>query len=71
VSARIVASNGNLILLCDVGDRNSDAVIKLNTTRVERDNLIRLNSFVLQFADIWREGLSTARLEQLGPRLVS
>jgi hypothetical protein len=70
-AARIVASNGNLILLCDVGDENSDAVIKLNTVQVPRGSPVRLNSFVLRFADIWRESLAATRLEQPGMRSLS
>jgi hypothetical protein len=46
-SARIVASNGNELLSCDVGDLNSDAVIKLNTTKIYRGGPVRLKSFRL------------------------
>jgi hypothetical protein len=46
-SARIVASNGSELLSCDVGDENSDAVIKLNTTKIYRGGPVRLKSFRL------------------------
>lgn len=46
-SARIVGPDGSEILSCDVGDENSDAVIKLNTTKIYRGGPIRLRSFRL------------------------
>ena len=46
-TARIVGSDGREILSCDVGDANSDAVIKLNTTRIFRGGPVRLKSFRL------------------------
>lgn len=46
-SARIIAINGGEILACDVGDMNSDAVIKLNTTKIFRGGPVRLTSFKL------------------------
>jgi hypothetical protein len=46
-SARIIASNGSELLSCDVGDLNSDAVIKLNTTKIYRGGPVRLKSFRL------------------------
>jgi hypothetical protein len=70
-SARLVGASGSLVLLCDVGDENSDAVIKLNVTRVDRGAGVRLNSFVLRFSDIWAEGLAARRLEQPGMRSLS
>jgi hypothetical protein len=35
------------VFSCDVGDQNSDAVIKLNTTKIYRDSPVRLASFRL------------------------
>jgi hypothetical protein len=46
-SARIVAANGGEIFSCDVGDENSDAVIKLNTSMIYRNGPVRLQSFLL------------------------
>jgi hypothetical protein len=47
-SARIVAMDGSEVLSCDVGDENSDAVIKLTgTTMIHRGQPVRLNSFRL------------------------
>jgi hypothetical protein len=45
--ARVLASDGSEIFHCDVGDENSDAVIKLNTTSIFRGGPVRLNSFKL------------------------
>ncbi len=45
--ARIVASDGSPVFSCDVGDEKSDAVIKLNTTRIFRNSPVRLHSFRL------------------------
>lgn len=45
--ARILGSNGSEIFSCDVGDLNSDAVIKLNTTKIYRGGPVRLTSFRL------------------------
>jgi hypothetical protein len=45
--ARIVASDGSEVFSCDVGDENSDAVIKLNTTKIYRNGPVRLHSFRL------------------------
>jgi hypothetical protein len=45
--ARIVGADGTEIALCDVGDENSDAVIKLNTTKIYRGGPVRLSSFRL------------------------
>jgi hypothetical protein len=47
LQARILASNGNELLSCDVGDLNSDAAIKLNTTKIYRGGPVRLHSFRL------------------------
>jgi len=46
-SARIVAADGSEVFSCDVGDKNSAAVIRLDTTRIFRDGLVRLHSFRL------------------------
>jgi hypothetical protein len=47
-SARIVAMDGSEVLSCDVGDENSDAVIKLTgTTMIYRGQPVRLHSFRL------------------------
>jgi len=46
-SARIVGADGSEVFSCDVGDENSDAVIKLNTTKVYRGGPVRLSSFQL------------------------
>jgi len=46
-SARIVGAAGDELLSCDVGDENSDAVIKLNTTKIYRGGPVRLTSFRL------------------------
>ena len=46
-TARILAAGGQEILQCDIGDMNSDAVIKLNTTQIYRDGPVRLRSFTL------------------------
>jgi hypothetical protein len=45
--ARIIGIDGKEVLLCDVGDENSDAVIKLNTTKIFRGGPVRLKSFRL------------------------
>src|SRR5580765_3721294 len=41
VSARIVGADGSEILTCDVGDETTDAVVKLNTTRIYRNAPVR------------------------------
>jgi hypothetical protein len=46
-SARIIGSNGGEVFSCDVGDENSDAVIKLNTTKIFRGGPVRFKSFRL------------------------
>ena len=47
MSARIVAADGSEIFSCDVGDADSDAVVKLNTTKIYRGGPVRLQSFRL------------------------
>lgn len=46
-SARIVAANGSEVFSCDVGDENSDAVIKLNPAQITRGAPVQLRSFRL------------------------
>jgi len=46
-SARIMGSDGGLVFGCDVGDVNSDAVIKLNPIKIMRGVPVRLHSFQL------------------------
>jgi len=46
-SARIIGATGDEVLSCDVGDEQSDAVIKLNTTKIFRGGPVRLSSFRL------------------------
>jgi hypothetical protein len=45
--ARILGADGSEIFSCDVGDLDSDAVIKLNTTKIYRGGPVRLESFRL------------------------
>jgi hypothetical protein len=46
-TAHIVTADGRDVVSCDVGDLNSDAVIKLNTTKISRGGPVRLESFRL------------------------
>jgi hypothetical protein len=46
-AARIIGADGSEVFSCDVGDMNSDAVIKLNTTKIYRGGPVRLESFRL------------------------
>ena len=46
-TATIIGSDGSEVFSCDVGDENSDAVIKLNTTKIFRNGPVRLHSFRL------------------------
>jgi hypothetical protein len=46
-SARVIAADGSEVFSCDVGDEQSDAVIKLNTTSIYRNGPVRLTSFRL------------------------
>jgi hypothetical protein len=46
-NARILSADGSEVFSCDVGDRNSDAVIKLNTTKIYHGDPVRLSSFRL------------------------
>ena len=45
--ARIFGASGDEVFSCDVGDENSNAVIKLNTTKIYRGGPVRLTSFRL------------------------
>ena len=44
---RVLTRTGAEVLSCDVGDRNSDAVIKLTTTTITAGGPVRLDSFQL------------------------
>ena len=46
-TARILSPNGAEVLLCDVGGPDSDAVIKLTTTSINKGGPVRLTSFRL------------------------
>jgi len=46
-SARIVAPDGSEVFSCDVGDENSNAVIKLNPVQITRGAPVQLRSFRL------------------------
>ena len=46
-SARILSANSAEVLLCDVGGPDSDAVIKLTTTAINKGGPVRLTSFRL------------------------
>lgn len=45
--ARIVGVNGSEVFSCDVGDENSDAVVKLNPVQITRGAPVQLRSFRL------------------------
>jgi hypothetical protein len=47
IAARIVTSDGREVFTCDVGGKDSDAVIKLNTTRLAEGSPVRINAFRL------------------------
>ena len=46
-SARVVGRTGIEVFSCDVGDDQSDAAIKLNTTKIFRGGPVRLTRFSL------------------------
>jgi hypothetical protein len=46
-TARILSVDGGEILRCDIGDENSDAVIRLNSTQIYRNSPVRIVSFKL------------------------
>lgn len=45
--ARVVAADGSEIFSCDCGDRDSDAVVKLSSTQIERGIPMRIDAFRL------------------------
>jgi hypothetical protein len=45
--ARLLRRDGSEVFSCDVGDRNSDAVIKLTTTAINQGGPVRIDSFRL------------------------
>jgi hypothetical protein len=45
--ARILTRSGAEVFICDIGDRDSTATIKLSTTAVAEGSPVRLDSFVL------------------------
>src|SRR5262245_56659017 len=47
MTARVFGRTGLEVFSCDVGDDQSDAVIKLNTTKIFRGGPVRLTSFRL------------------------
>src|SRR5215468_2016442 len=49
--ARVLTRTGAEVLSCDVGDRNSDAVIKLTTITITAGGPVRLDSFQLSMPD--------------------
>jgi hypothetical protein len=46
-TARVLGADGSEVFNCDVGDENSIAVIKLNTTKIYRGGPVRIKSFKL------------------------
>jgi hypothetical protein len=46
-SARIVGAFGGEVLICDVGDEDSDAVIKLTPQHITRGAPVKIDSFRL------------------------
>jgi hypothetical protein len=48
ISARVVAADGSVVFSCDVGTEESDAVIKLNTTKLYSGVSLRLAEFRIQ-----------------------
>ena len=47
MAARVVAADGSEIFSCDVGDENSDAVIRLTSMQINRGAPVLINSFRL------------------------
>ena len=45
--ARVVAADGTEIFSCDAGDENSDAVVRLTSTQINRGAPVLINSFRL------------------------
>ena len=46
-AARVVAADGSEIFSCDVGDENSDAVVRLTYHQINRGAPVLINSFRL------------------------
>jgi hypothetical protein len=46
-SGVFVTADGREVFTCDVGDKNSNAVIKLNTTKISEGGPVRINAFRL------------------------
>jgi hypothetical protein len=47
LQARIVGIDGREVFACDVGDKNSDAAIKLTSIKIDRGVPVRIDSFRL------------------------
>lgn len=47
LEARVIAADGSEVFVCDVGDENSDAVVKLNSTNIDPGGTVELRSFKL------------------------
>jgi hypothetical protein len=47
-SGRVIGANGGEVLACDVGDAESDAMIKLTPQLITRGAPVRIDSFKLQ-----------------------
>jgi hypothetical protein len=60
-AARAHRRLGREVLWCDVGDENSDAVIKFPITQISPHFVMRLKSFRLFFWDVWRGSSAAAR----------
>ncbi len=45
--ARALGADGSEIFVCDIGDEDSAAVIRLNTTKIYADDPVQLKSFRL------------------------
>ena len=48
INARIIGTDGSEVFSCDVGGRESDAVIKLTSTQFDQGVPVRLSSFRLR-----------------------
>lgn len=46
-TARVLARDGSEVFLCDVGTADSEAVIKLSTTQINRGSPVRIDTFRL------------------------
>jgi len=47
VSARVRGPDGDTVFACDVGDDNSEAVIKLDSTKISAGRSVRIDAFKL------------------------